>query len=94
MGDNISTVEGIQYSGERFLISVCLAIKNNEKISIYLCIMKQDFYLEVSKILTHFMPFKSWTGVLQIQSCFEIIDYFIFEMLYLSFKFNCRCDWM
>ena len=32
--DNTSTVEGIQYSGERFLISACLAIKNDEKISI------------------------------------------------------------
>ena len=32
------------------------------------------------------MPFKSWTGVLQVQPCFEIIDHFIFGMLYLSFK--------
>ena len=33
VGDNISTVEGIQYSGEEFLISACLVINNNEKIS-------------------------------------------------------------
>ena len=31
VGDNISTVEGIQYSGRRFLISACLAIKEAEK---------------------------------------------------------------
>ena len=36
VGDNFSTVEGIQYSGGRFLISACLAIKNEEKISIFL----------------------------------------------------------
>ena len=34
MGDNISTVEGIQYSGGRVLMSTCLAIKKGEKISI------------------------------------------------------------
>ena len=32
-GDNISTVEGIQYSGGRILISACLVINNDEKIS-------------------------------------------------------------
>ena len=36
VGDNISTVEGIQYSAGRFLISACLAIENDEKISIFL----------------------------------------------------------
>ena len=30
------------------------------------------------------MPFESWTGVLQVQPCFEIIDNFIFGMLSLS----------
>ena len=34
--DNISIVEGIMYSGGRFLILACLAIKNDEKISIFL----------------------------------------------------------
>ena len=33
MGDNISTVEGIQYNGERVLISACLVINNDEEIS-------------------------------------------------------------
>ena len=51
VGDNIRTMESIQYSGGRFLISACLAIKNNEKISIFfvlrneICIRKfQKFY--------------------------------------------------
>ena len=34
-GDNISTVEGIQYSGGRILISACLVINNDEKISTF-----------------------------------------------------------
>ena len=33
VGDNISTVEGTQYSGGRILISACLVINNDEKIS-------------------------------------------------------------
>ena len=56
-GDNISTVEGIRYSGGRFLISACLAIKNDEKISIFFCITKRNFYWEISKILPDFVPF-------------------------------------
>ena len=36
-----------------------------------------------SKIQADFMPFESWTGVLQVQPCFEIIDNFIFGMLSL-----------
>ena len=35
---------------------------------------------------------ESWTGVLQVRFCFEIIDNYILGMLYLSFKFNCLCD--
>ena len=50
------------------------------------------FHSEVSKILADFVSLKSWTGVHEVQPCFEIIDYFIFEMLYLSFKFNCLCN--
>ena len=34
-GVNISTVEGIQYSGERILISARLVINNDEKISTF-----------------------------------------------------------
>ena len=33
VGDDISTLEGIQYSGGRILISACLVINNDEKIS-------------------------------------------------------------
>ena len=70
----------------RFLISACLTIKNDEKISIFFCTTKRNFHSEVSKTLADFMPFKRWTGVLQVQPCFEIIDYFIFGMLYLSLE--------
>ena len=38
VGDNITTVEGIQYRGGIILISVCLVISNDEKISTFLCI--------------------------------------------------------
>ena len=31
VGDSISTVEGIHYSGERILISACLAINNDKR---------------------------------------------------------------
>ena len=54
----------------------------------YFCITIWNLYSEVSKILEGFMPFGSWTGVLQVQHCFEIIDTFVFGMLYLSFKFS------
>ena len=45
--DNISTVEGIQYSGGRILISACLVINNDEKISTFFCITIQNFHSEV-----------------------------------------------
>ena len=92
-GDNISTVEGIQYSGGRMLISACLVINNDEKIWTFLYYDTKFSFESFSKIQAYFMPFESWTGVLQVQSCFEIIDNFIFGVLYLSFKFNCLCDW-
>ena len=79
--DSISTVEGIQYSGGR--------IKDIDIFSN----MIRNFHSEVfSKIQADFMLSESWTGVLQVQPCFEIIDNFIFGMLYLPFKFNCLCD--
>ena len=37
------------------------------------------------KIQADFMPFESWAAVLHVQPCFEIIDNFIFGMLYPSF---------
>ena len=42
-GDNISTVEGIQYSGGRILISTCLVINNDEKISIFFVLRYEIF---------------------------------------------------
>ena len=47
VGDNISTVEGIQYSGGRILISACLVINNDEKILTFFCITIRNFHLEV-----------------------------------------------
>ena len=76
MGDNISTVEDIQYSGGRSLISACLAINNDD----IFCITIRNFHSEVSKVLADFMPFESWIGVLQ--PCFQIIDNFIFASVW------------
>ena len=92
LGDNISTVEGIQYSGGRILISTCLVINNDEKILTFLYYDTKFSFRNFSKIQADFMHFESWTGVLQVQPCFEIIYNFIFGVLYLSFKFNCLCD--
>ena len=94
VGDNISTVEGILYSGGRILISTCLVINNDEKISTFLYYYTKFSFRSFSKIQADFMHFESWTGVLQVQPCFEIIYKFIFRVLYLSFKFNCLCDCM
>ena len=90
--DNISTVEGIQYSRGRILISACLVINNDQRISTFLYYNTKFSFGSFSKIQADFMPFESWTGVLQVQPCFEIIDNFIFGVPYLSFKFNCLCD--
>ena len=43
VGDNISTVEGIQYSGGRILISACLVIDNDEKISTFFVLRYEIF---------------------------------------------------
>ena len=43
---NISTVEGIQYSGRIILISACLVINNDEMISKF-CITIRNFNSEV-----------------------------------------------
>ena len=91
VGGNISTVEGIQYSGGRILISACLVINNDEKISTFFVLQYEIF---IRKFQADFVHVESWTGVLQVQPCFEIIYNFIFGVLYLSFKFNCLCDCM
>ena len=86
-------MEGIQYSGGRILISACLVINNDEKISTFFVLRYEIFIRKFSKIQADFIPFESWTGVLQVQTCFEIIDNLIFGMLFLSlFKSNCLCD--
>ena len=92
VGDNISTVEGIQYSGGRILISACLVINNDEKISTFFVLRYEICIWKFFENSSRFHAFESWTGVLQVQPCFEIIENFIFGVLYLSFKFNCFCD--
>ena len=47
VGDNISTVEGIQYSEGGILISACLDINNDETISMFLYSTMRNFHLEV-----------------------------------------------
>ena len=47
MGDNISTVEGIQYSGGRTLISACLVNNNDEKISTVFVLRYEIFIRKV-----------------------------------------------
>ena len=41
--DNISTVKGIQYSGGRILISACLVINNDEKLSTFFVLRYEIF---------------------------------------------------
>ena len=58
--DNISTVEGIQYSGGRILISTCLVINNDKKISSTFLYYDTKFsFGSFSKIQVDFMHFES-----------------------------------
>ena len=59
---------------ERIFILACLVINNDEEISHY---DAKFSFRSFSKIQGDFMPFESWTGVLQVQPCFEVIDNFI-----------------
>ena len=45
-GDNISTVEGIQYSGARILILAYLVINNDKKIIDILCILRYEIFIQ------------------------------------------------
>ena len=45
VGDNISTVEGIQYSGGRSLISACLVINNDEK-DIDVFVLRYEIFIQ------------------------------------------------
>ena len=45
-GDNISTVEGIQYSGGRILIWAYLVINNDKKIIDILCILQYEIFIQ------------------------------------------------
>ena len=91
-GDNISAVEGIQLSEGRILISACLVINNDEKISTFFVLRYEIFVRKFFEDSSRFHALESWTGVLQVHPCFEIIDNFIFGVLCLSFTFNCLCD--
>ena len=66
-----------------------MVINNDEKMSTFLYYDMKFSFGSFLKIQADFMHFESWTGVLQVQPCFEIIYNFIFGVLYLSFKFNC-----
>ena len=68
--DNISTLEGIQYSGGRILVSACLVINNDKKILTFLYYDTKFSVRSFSKIQADFVPYDSWTGVLQVQPCF------------------------
>ena len=93
VGDNISTVgdntvEGIQYSGGRILISVCLVINNDERDIEVFCITIRNFHSEVSRKFKQISCIlRAGLGVLQVQSCFEIIYNFIFAVLLNSTVF-------
>ena len=58
VGDSFSTVEGIQYNGGRILISACLVINNDEKIStFFLYYGTKVSFRRFSKIQADFMHF-------------------------------------
>ena len=57
VGDNIGTVEGIQYSGGRILISACLVINNDEKISTFFVLQYKIFIREFFKNSSRFHAF-------------------------------------
>ena len=56
-GDNISTVEGIQYSGGRILISACLVINNDEKISTFFVLRYEIFIRKFFENSSRFRAF-------------------------------------
>ena len=58
-GVNISTVEGIQYSGERILISARLVINNDEKNRHFLYYDTKFSFGSFLKIQADFMPFET-----------------------------------
>ena len=57
VGDNISTVVGTQYSEGRILISACLVINNDEKISTFLYYDTKFSFGSFSKIQAGFHAF-------------------------------------
>ena len=54
VGDNISTVEGIQYNGGRILISACLVINIDEKISTFFVLRYEIFIWKFFENSTRF----------------------------------------
>ena len=57
VGDNISTVEGIQYSGGRMLILACLVINNDETISTLSVLRYETFIRKFSEDSSRFHAF-------------------------------------
>ena len=57
VGDSFSTVEGIQYSGGRILISACLVINNDEKILTFFVLRYEIFIRKFFKNLSRFHAF-------------------------------------
>ena len=94
-GDNISTVEGIQYSGGRILISACWSLIMTKRYRRFLYYNTKFSFGRFLKIQADFMHFESWTGILQVQPCFEIIYNFNSEcsisLLNLTFSVT-ACD--
>ena len=61
-------MKDIQYSGGRILISVCMVINNDKKISTFLYYDTKFSFGSFSKIQADFMSFDSQTDVLQVQT--------------------------
>ena len=57
VGDNISTVEGIQYSGGRILISARLVINNDETILTFFVLRYEVFIQKFFENLSRFHAF-------------------------------------
>ena len=54
VGDTISTVEGIQYSGGRIIISAYLVIDNDKKISTFFVLRYEIFIRKFFENLSKF----------------------------------------
>ena len=57
VGDSFSTVKGIQYSGGTILISACLVINNDKKISTFFVLRYEIFIRKFFEISSRFHAF-------------------------------------